>query len=150
MRLRNADVNVFERQGGLKLYGGCYGRYKVFGGCGRQGFEQNAAAFNRFKVNLRIKEDRGGGTFYGLRRVRYSVLIIDLSFVAGKTVRSDGERRTRRRPETQRMPALPTCVAASFTPCGGRNTAAVRRRVAKSVVFAGVCRKSFLACAEKS
>ena len=56
---------ILRRQGGLKLYGGCYGRYKVFGGCGRQGFEPNAAAFNRFKVNLRIKEDRGAGVLYG-------------------------------------------------------------------------------------
>lgn len=35
---------ILRRQGGLKLYGGCYGRYKVFGGCGRYGFEPNAAA----------------------------------------------------------------------------------------------------------
>lgn len=56
---------ILRRQGGLKLYGGCYGRYKVIGGCGRQGFEPNAAAFNRFKVNLRIKEDRGAAHFTG-------------------------------------------------------------------------------------
>lgn len=58
VRPRNVEGD-FAAARRFKLYGGCYGRYKVFGGCGRQGFEQNAAAFNRFKVNLRIKEDRG-------------------------------------------------------------------------------------------
>ena len=65
MRLRNAKIDVCCGKAVIKLYGGCYGRYKVFGGCGRQGFEPNAAAFNRFKVNLRIKEDRGAGVLYG-------------------------------------------------------------------------------------
>ena len=93
-----------------------------------------------FKVNLRAEEDRGAGVLYGPRRGRYSVLIIDLSFVAGKIVRSDGEGRTRHRNETQRMPVLPTCITASFTRCGGRETAAVRRRVAKEEAIAGECR----------